>query len=126
MTVIHQRQLGPLRKPIEKIGVSRDQGKKCRCLRFILIEIVSRFLVIIEGTSFEVLSLGLFCLFIGQFSRMAPFPFLFIRLDLSVCFCNGAAFDDEGRREENPVDRILAVRAGRPRRVCDPLNHLKP
>jgi hypothetical protein len=24
------------------------------------------------------------------------------------------------------VDRILAVRAGRPRRVCDPLNHLKP
>ena len=91
-----------------------------------LVEIVSRFLVIIEGTSLEVLSLSLFSLFIGQFSRMAPFPFLFIRLDLSVCSCHGVPFDDEGRWKENPVDRMLAVGAGRPRRVCDPLNHLKP
>ena len=114
------------KKPVDKIGVSRDQGNKCRCSPFILIEIVSRFLVIIEGTSLEVIPLGLFCLLIGQLSSVAPLPFLFIRLDLSVRLRRGASFDDEGRRKENPVDRVLAAGARRPWRVRDPLNHFEP
>jgi len=77
-------------------------------LGIVFIKIITRFLVILQGAGFQILSLGFLRFFIREFSRMAPFPLLFIFLDLPICFCEGMSFDDHGGGEENPGDGILA------------------
>ena len=94
-------------------------------LSVVLIEIVSCFFVILQGADLQILSLRLFSLFIGQFSRMAPLSLFFIPFDLPVRFAHRTSLDHHRWGEENPGDRILTMRASDESRLRDPLDYLK-
>lgn len=89
------------------------------------IKIVAGFFVILQGTGLQILSLCLFCFFVRQFCRMAPFALFFVLLDLFIRFCDRTSFNYDGRSEENPGDRVFTMRAVCQSRFGHSLDDLK-
>ena len=105
------------------LGILSDMDSKG--LSVVFIEIVTRFLVVLQGAGLQILSLCFFRLLVCQFSRMAPFPFFFVFLDLSICFRNRVSFDNHRRSEKKSGDRVFTLGAKGQGGFGHPLDDLK-
>jgi len=91
----------------------------------LFVEVISGLLVIVEGPHLQILSLRLFRLLVREFGGVAPFPLLFILLDLLVRLRDRGSLDDDGRSKQDPPNGVAATGAKGQFGFGDPLDHFE-